>query len=1328
MRPRLASGPQAALIRFAIRFRGIVIALAFILVGYGYYALLRASFDVFPEFAPPQVGIQTEAPGLTPEQVEVLITRHIENAINGVSGVQELRSTSIQGLSVITVFFDPAGDIYRDRQVVAERLAVAAQQLPDGTQPPAMTPLTSSTSTVLVVGLSSESRSLMDLRTAADWTVRLRLLAVPGVAKVVVFGGDTRSIQIQIHPDRLIQYQLGLSEVLTAARRATGVRGAGFIDTRNQRVVFQSEGQSLTADDIARTVLLSHGAASVTLGNVADVVEAPEPPIGGAAIQGKPGVVINVAAQFGANTVEVTKAVEAALEELGASLNADGIMLHTQLFRPANFIAVATANVGQSLLVGAILVVVVLFLFLFDLRTAAISCSAIPLSLLAAIIVLQRLGVTLNTMTLGGLAIAIGVVVDDAVIDVENIVRRVRENARLPQPRPIARVVMEACLEVRGAVVYATFAVILVVLPVVTLPGIAGRLFGPLAFAYSLAVLASLLVALTVVPALSMVLLAGRRLPVNDPPLVRWTRSAYERLLRSVAGQPRMIIVAAAVFTLAGCVVLPLFGSSFIPELKEGHFTIHMSAVPGTSIEQSLRIGARVAETLGKINAVRSVAQRVGRAEKADDTWGTHYSEFEVDLWPLSGDDAEEAEEDIRKALAGFLGVNFAAKTFLSERIEETLSGFTAAVAINIFGNDLDLLDQKAQEIARVLGDVAGAKDVQLASPPGLPQLTIRLRKADLERWGFGAVDVLELVRAAYQGDIVGQAYRGNQVFNVIGVLDRESRNDVTRVGDLPLRTPGGTFVTLKEVADIFQAAGRYQVLHEGAQRVQTVTANVAGGDIAAFVRAAKAAIAAKVELPSGTYVQFAGAAEAQAQSRRDLFINSSVAAIGIVLLLSIVTRNWRNLLLVLSNLPFALVGGVIAVFATGGLLSLGGMVGFVTLFGVTVRNSILMIAHYEHLVGVDGLPWQLETAIRGAADRLAPILMTSIVTGLGVLPLAVGMDEPGREVEGPMAIVILGGLVSSMVLNLIILPTLALRFGRFERSEQEFAVSSGSRRRPKAPIMQTKSLGTFENSFTAEAALSPRKRGTEIALAVHHSGETTVRIDGLSKTYGRVHALADVGFSIRTGEILGLIGPNGAGKTTLFECVAGLEPADQGDVYFGPAPVDGLHRSSRLFYVPDGIAPWPDQPVRWVLEYSLGFFGGRRERYEEVVADLALNALMPIPIRALSKGQRKRTLLALGLLAPQPILLIDEPFEGLDLRQSRDAAAALRKHLTPDRTFFLSIHQIADAAKVCDRFVLLSGGRIVAEGTLDTLIATAQQRAGHDLPLDFEEVFLALT
>ncbi|HLZ04301.1 MAG TPA: efflux RND transporter permease subunit [Bradyrhizobium sp.] len=1046
MSTALPSGPQAAIIRLAIRFRGIVAALACILVAYGVYALGSAKYDVFPEFAPPQVAIQTEAVGLTPEQVEILVTRPIENAISGVSGVQTLRSTSIQGLSVVTVFFDTASDIYRDRQVVAERLAAATQQLPQGVQPPIMTPLTSSTSRMLVVGLTSKTRSLMDLRTAADWTVRLRLLAVPGVASVTVFGGDKRSIQIQVHPDELIRYNLTLNDVLTAARRSTGVRGAGFVDTKNQRIVFQTEGQSLKPDDIARTVLLSRGAASVTLGNVADVVDAPEPPIGGAGIQGKRGVILNVAEQYAADTLKVTRKVEAALDELRPALTADGITLHSDLFRPANFINTATGNVRDSLILGGVLVIVVLLLFLFDLRTAAISCTAIPLSLLAATLVLERLGASLDTMTLGGLAIAIGVVVDDAVIDVENIVRRLRENRRSLQPQPFARVVLDATLEVRSAVVYATFAVILVVLPVMTLSGTAGRLFGPLGFAYTMAVLASLAVALTVTPALSMALLPGR-VPTHDPPMIRWTRAGYRALLGRLMQRPRTLMAAAIALTILGCAALPFFGGGFIPELKEGHFVVHMSAVPGTSIDESLRVGAEITKALLQLPEVRSVAQRAGRAEESEDSWGPHYSELEVDLKPgLSGDDAEKAQADIRRTFAGFVGVNAAVMTFLTERIEETFSGYTAAVAVNVFGNDLDLLDRKAQEIARVLDEIPGAADVQVQSPPGLPQLSIRLRKPDLERWGFDAVEVLELIRAAYQGDVVGQTYEGDQVFDVMTILDAASRDNITKVGDLPLRSPSGAYVLLKQIADIYQTSGRYQVVHEGARRVQTVTANVSGVDLVSFVKAAKARIRSKVELPAGTYIQFAGAAEAESQSQRDLLVNSLIAAVGIMLLLSVITRNWRNLLLVLANLPFALVGGVLAVFATGGQLTLGGLVGFVTLFGISLRNSILMIAHYEHLVDVEGNTWGLETAIAGAADRLTPILMTSIVTGLGILPLAIGMNDPGREIQGPMAIVILGGLLTSMALNLLVLPTLALRYGRFERTDEEFTrpVASG--------------------------------------------------------------------------------------------------------------------------------------------------------------------------------------------------------------------------------------------------------------------------------------------
>jgi Cu/Ag efflux pump CusA len=471
-----------------------------------------------------------------------------------------------------------------------------------------------------------------------------------------------------------------------------------------------------------------------------------------------------------------------------------------------------------------------------------------------------------------------------------------------------------------------------------------------------------------------------------------------------------------------------------------------MAAVPGTSIAESQRIGKRVTDALLKLPFVRVVSQRIGRAEQADDTWGTHYSEFEVDLKrDLSGAESEEAQIEMRRVLAGFPGVNFALKPFLTERVEESLSGYTASVIVNIYGNDLNVLDETAQQVAQELNGVEGATEVQLQSPPGLPQLTIRPRKADLERWGLDTVEVLNALRTAYQGDIVGQTYEGSRVFNVIAILDKGTRETVAKVADLPLRTRGGNFVLLKQIADVFQIAGRYQVDHLGGQRLQAVTANVIGRDVKSFVDEAEEALSRKLQLPAGVHLEFAGSAQAQAQAQRDLIMNSAVAGLGILVLLSVVTGSTRNVLLVLANMPFAMVGGVLAVFATGGVLTIGSMVGFVTLFGITLRNSIMMISHYEHIVAVEGVKWGPEAAISGAADRLAPILMTSIVTALGLLPLAIGMNEPGREIEGPMALVIVGGLASSMALNLLVLPTLALQLGRFGGSVDGDAPTRGT-------------------------------------------------------------------------------------------------------------------------------------------------------------------------------------------------------------------------------------------------------------------------------------------
>ncbi|MBI3513040.1 MAG: efflux RND transporter permease subunit, partial [Proteobacteria bacterium] len=834
------------------------------------------------------------------------------------------------------------------------------------------------------------------------------------------------------------RFGLGMDDVVAAARRAVGVRGAGFISTPNQSITLHTE-PSTRAADIARTIVARGDIGGITLGDVADVIDAPKPAVGGAAIMAQPGVIMNIDEQYGANTLEVTRAVERALDELRPSLAQQGAVLHERLFRPADFITLATENLRSSLIIGAVLVVVVLFLFLFELRTAAICCTAIPISLLAAIIVAQLYGITLNTMTLGGLAIALGEVVDDAVIGVENITRRLRENMRRAQPRPAARVILEATYEVRSAVVYATFAVILVFLPVVTLSGIAGRFFAPLGITYILAVSASLVVALTATPALSLLLLP-QRTREREPPVLRWTRRQYEAVLHRVVRWPRRAIGVALLSTVGGLALLPTFGATFLPDLQESHFIVHMSAIPGTSLEEALRMGARITEELAKLPIVRSVAQRAGRAElaAAGDTHGPHQSEFEVDLQPVSADAAARAKADLLEALADFPGVNISANTFLAERVNETFSGYTTPVAVNVFGNDLGAIEDTAQNIAGVLRGVSGVASVEVQSPSSLPQLTIRLRPTELLRWGLDPLQVIDVIHAAYQGDVVGQIHEGDRVFDVLVTLAAAREAGVAGVGKLPIHARDGAYITLDQVAEVRETTGRYEIQHQGGRRLQSVTLDVEGRDLAAVVADARRQIDAKITLPEGIYVEFRGAAEAQATAQRDLILKSIAAGVGIVLLLSVVTRNWRNLLLTMANLPFALVGGVLAVLLSGGLLSLGTLVGFVTLFGITLRNAMMMISHYEHLVDVEGLRWSAETAVRGAADRLAAVLMTSLVTGLGLFPLAIGMQAPGREIEGPMALVILGGLVTSTVLNLLILPVLAARYGRFEAVSKE--------------------------------------------------------------------------------------------------------------------------------------------------------------------------------------------------------------------------------------------------------------------------------------------------
>jgi CzcA family heavy metal efflux pump len=1045
-----------ALVKFSLKYRGVVVVLACVLLGYGVYIAKNAKLDVFPNFVQPQVVIQTECPGLAAEQVELLVTLPIEATVNGIGDMESLRSESIQGLSVITVVFKEGTDVFRARQTLAEHLSELTGELPTTVKTPRMTPLTSSTMDLLKIGLVSDKLTPMELRTFADWTLKPRLLSVPGVAKCSTFGGEARQLQIQVLPDRLVAYGLSLSDVLAAARVSTGIMGAGYIETHNQRISLQTEGQALTPEELGQVVVANTNGFSVRLKDIAHVVEGAEPKFGDTTILGRSGVLMTMSSQYGANTMDATRALEAALAEMRPVLRKEGVQIYDRLHRPATFIEVALRNMKHSLALGGILVAIVLFVLLGSVRTACISLIAIPLSLLAAVIVMQKLGVTLNTITLGGLAIALGEVVDDSIIDVENIFRRMREyfarlagnapapaasatpQAAQPQARSIFDVVFYASLEIRKAVVYATFIVILVFLPVLTLTGLQGSFFAPLALSYILAILASLLIALTVTPALAYIMFSKGVSKTEDPPLQRWLKAGYRRVLGFVSRWPRVIMASALVLCITAVTRLHTFGGDFLPEFREGHFVLQVFATPGTSLPEMLRVGTQISEQLLRNTNIDTVSQQIGRAELGEDPWGPERCEFHIELKPVSGEVMEKMADEIRDVLKPYPGMQSEVVTFLGDRIGETISGEVAPVVVNIFGEDLDLLDAKAREVASVLSTVRGHADVKVKAPPGSPRMFIRLRPERLTQFGFRPVDLLEAVQASYEGEVVAQTHRGNQTAGVAVILPPDLRQDPEAIGSLLLANSQGLHLPLKELATIYAGTGRPSISHEGARRRQTVTCAVTGRDVTSFVEEARRLVAAKVTFPQGAYVAWTGAAQAKEKAQRELLLHSAIAAVGILLLLWVVFHSWRNLLLVLANIPFALVGGVLAVWLSTVLapgessLTIGSLVGFVTLFGITTRNSIMMISHFEHLVSVEGMTWGPEAVMRGASERLMPILMTATVTGLGLLPLAIGAGEAGREIEGPMAIVILGGLVTSTTLNLLVLPTLALRYGKF--------------------------------------------------------------------------------------------------------------------------------------------------------------------------------------------------------------------------------------------------------------------------------------------------------
>lgn len=1028
----------AVIVRQSVRHPWVVVLGAVLLLIYGIITVRSAAYDVFPDFVPPQANVQTEAPGFTPAQVESMVTRPLEAVINGANGVETVRSESIQGLSVISITFKEGSDPYRARQVVAEALGDAKSQLPAGVSAPVLTPLVSSTMDLLKIGFTSAKLSPMQLRDLVEWQVRPRLLAVPGVARANIFGGEQRRIEVQVRPDALVAHGVSLDDLSTAVNGVVTPRGGGFADTSEQRILVVPDNGRIDTQAIADAVIPSSaGGGAIRIGDVAQVREAAAPKFGDALVMGKPGALLTLSSQYGANTLDTTLAVEAALDEMKPSLAAQGVTLYPALHRPANFIETALSGIERDLVIGAVLIGIILLLFMRDLRVAAITFLSIPLSLLAALIVLDAFGETINTMTLGGLAVALGVVIDDAIVDIENIVRRLRGAESGADRRDI---IEHASIEVRGPVVYATYVLGLTILPILLLTGLQGAFFSPLALAFLLATFASLLVAMTVTPALACLLL-GNAQPHDEPDFLSRLKAWHGDKAERLSARPREVAYALAGTGMAAVLLFMSFGSELLPTFRERHYVLGVTGPVGASFDWMRKTGAHIAQDLLAIPQILSVEQQMGRAEAGEDTWDPNVSEFHVRLKPDVGAHGEdEAQDSIRKVLESYPAIQTEITTFLGDRIGESLSGETSAVTVNVNGNDLAALDRVAAQVATQLKQVQGAADVIVHAEPGTPMLRIALDAGRMAVHGISAADAGDAIQTVFQGRVAGQVSEADRTIDVAVTVPSDLRRDPEAVGDILVKDAQGRSARLSEIADISLGEGRAMIVHEGGQRRQVVTANPTRADIAGFVAEAKARIASNVTMPKGVYLSWGGAAEGQAAASRQLAAHVAVAALAILVLLVLAFGGLRPALLILAGLPLAMAGGVLAVALSGGVMSLGALVGFVTLFGISARNTILLVSHVDHLVQVEHAQWSIATVLRATRERVTPIMMTALVTAFGLAPLALESGQAGREVQGPMALVILGGLVSSLVLTLLLMPALIWRCRKSTESRQSFA------------------------------------------------------------------------------------------------------------------------------------------------------------------------------------------------------------------------------------------------------------------------------------------------
>ena len=1020
-----------ALIRWSLGNRILVLGLAAALLAWGGYLVSRVPVDVFPDLTAPTVTVLVEGQGMAPTEMESLVTFPIEAALNGAPGIRRVRSATAVGIAVIWAEFDWGEDIYRARQTVTEKLSQVAGSLPPEVSQPYLAPISSIMGEILFIAIESERHSPLEVRAVADTVLRRRLLAVPGVSQVTPIGGGRKQYQVIVDPQRLKAYRVSMAQVEEAVRRGSQNTSAGFRVAGGQEYLIQGIGRAQSVQEIAQTVVVSRDARPVLVRDLAEVRIGEAIKRGEGSHNGKPAVVLGIQKQPNTNTLELTRRVDTVLDEIQQSLP-PGMEIHKNIFRQADFIEAATQNLLGALRDGGILVVIIVVFFLANLRASVVTLVAIPLSLGAAFIGMRLAGATINSMTLGGLVIAIGALVDDAIIVVENVFRRLRENARKPPDErlPALELVYRGSSEIANPIVFATLIVILVFLPIFLLSGVEGRLLGPLGFAYITALFASLVVALTVTPVLCSFLLPRAKavLRGQEPRWIRWLRRCYEKFLNWTLDRTGFVLVAAALLLIASLAGFARMGRAFLPEFNEGTLTISAVTIPGTSLAESDQLGSSLERILHTIPVVRSTARRTGRAELDEHVQGVESAEIDVGL-RMGDRSKEEMLAEMRDRLTLLPGMNVVIGQPISHRIDHMLSGTRASIAVKIFGDDLYTLRSLAQQVEAAMRDVPGVVDLSTEQQTDIPTVRVRFDRAALARYGLPAGAAAEAMQTAFVGKEVGRIFEGQLAFPVVVRYPHENRADLEAIRQTMIDTPSGARVPLSSVADIREDREANFISRENGQRKIVVMCNVAGRDLRGVVNEIQQRVGASVPMPAGYRIEYGGQFESEAAASSLLLWLGIAVVLGILMILVTAFRSFVEAMIIMCNLPLALIGGVAGVFFSGGILSVASMIGFITLFGVATRNGIMLISHIKHLRAEEGVRDFRQAILQGASERLTPILMTALTTGLALIPITLQAGQAGSEIQAPMAMVILCGLFSSTALNMMVIPAVYWRF-----------------------------------------------------------------------------------------------------------------------------------------------------------------------------------------------------------------------------------------------------------------------------------------------------------